>query len=128
MSWLLSPKSHLSIKNKLLFNKTILKPVWTYGIQLWGSASTSNIEILQRFQSKVLRKILSAPWYVTNEVIHNDTKIPKVSEEISKFSVKYHNRLENHVNFLALNLLDNSENTYRLSRINIFDLPLRFTV
>jgi hypothetical protein len=26
--------------------KTILKPIWTYGIQLWGTASTSNIEIL----------------------------------------------------------------------------------
>ena len=32
--------------NKVLFSKTILKPVWTYGIPLWGSASHSNIEIL----------------------------------------------------------------------------------
>jgi hypothetical protein len=32
--------------------KTILKPIWAYGIQLWGTASTSNIEILERFQSK----------------------------------------------------------------------------
>jgi hypothetical protein len=35
--------------NKRLY-KTILKPIWTYGIQLWGTASTSNIEILERFQ------------------------------------------------------------------------------
>jgi hypothetical protein len=26
-------------------SKTILKPIWTCGIQLWGTASTSNIEI-----------------------------------------------------------------------------------
>jgi hypothetical protein len=32
--------------------KTILKPNWTYGIQLWGTASTSNIEILKCFQLK----------------------------------------------------------------------------
>jgi hypothetical protein len=25
--------------------KAILKPIWTYGIQLWGTVSTSNIEI-----------------------------------------------------------------------------------
>jgi hypothetical protein len=27
--------------------KKILKPIWTYGIQLWGTASTYNIEILE---------------------------------------------------------------------------------
>jgi hypothetical protein len=49
MYWLLRRKSNLSISNKLLIYKTILKPIWTYGIQLWGMASTSNIEILERF-------------------------------------------------------------------------------
>jgi hypothetical protein len=36
MYWLLGRKSKLSTSNKLLIYKTILKPVWTYGIQLWG--------------------------------------------------------------------------------------------
>jgi hypothetical protein len=45
--WLLGRKSKLSTTNKLLLYKTILKPIWTYGIQLWGTASTSNIEILE---------------------------------------------------------------------------------
>jgi hypothetical protein len=49
MSWLLTRKSKLSTSNKLLIDKTILKPIWTYGIQLWDTASTSNIEILERF-------------------------------------------------------------------------------
>jgi hypothetical protein len=30
--------------NKILIYKIILKPIWTYGIKLWGVASTSNIE------------------------------------------------------------------------------------
>jgi hypothetical protein len=47
-------KSKLSTSNKLLIYKTILKPIWTYGIQLWGTVSTSNTEILERFQSKAL--------------------------------------------------------------------------
>jgi hypothetical protein len=34
--------------------KAILKPMQTYGIQLWGKASISNIEILEHFQSKAL--------------------------------------------------------------------------
>jgi hypothetical protein len=61
---LLGRKSQLSLSNKLLLYKTILKPIWTYGIQLWGTASTSNIEILERFQSKALRVIVDTPWYV----------------------------------------------------------------
>jgi hypothetical protein len=31
-------------------------------MQLWGKASTSNIEILERFQSKALRMIVDAPY------------------------------------------------------------------
>ncbi|KAJ4435260.1 hypothetical protein ANN_23838 [Periplaneta americana] len=59
--YLLGPKSKLSLENKLLVHKVILKPIWTYGIQLWGTASNSNIEILQRYQSKTLRSIATAP-------------------------------------------------------------------
>jgi hypothetical protein len=41
--------------HKLFIYKTILNPIWTYGIQLWGTASISNIEILECFQPKALR-------------------------------------------------------------------------
>jgi hypothetical protein len=42
---LLGRKSKPSTNNKLL----IYKPIWAYGIQLWGTASTSNVEILEKF-------------------------------------------------------------------------------
>lgn len=121
--WLLGPKSKLSLENKLLVYKVILKPIWTYGIQLWGTASNSNIEILQRYQSKTLRSIVTAPWYVRNDVIHRDLNISTVKEEISKFSKKYLHRLNQHPNHHALNLLDNSLTIRRLKRTNALDLP-----
>ena len=43
--WIIGRKSQLSLENKLLVYKVILKPVWTYGIQLWGTASNSNLAI-----------------------------------------------------------------------------------
>jgi hypothetical protein len=49
MYWLLGRKAKLSTSKKLLAYKVILKPIWTYGIQLWGSASIFSIEILERF-------------------------------------------------------------------------------
>jgi hypothetical protein len=68
--------SELSLANKVLLYKTILKPVWTYGIPLWGSVSHSNIEILQRFQNKVLRTIVNASWYIPNKLLHTDLQMP----------------------------------------------------
>src|SRR5204863_491660 len=104
--WLIGRKSQLSLSSKLLLYKAILKPVWTYGIQLWGSASNSNIEILQRFQSKVLRLITCAPWYVPNEVIHRDLHMTTVKDEIANFSEKYKKRLFVHLNNLASGILN----------------------
>jgi len=109
MNWLMGRRSQLSIENKLLLYKAILKPIWTYGIQIWGTASHSNIEILQRFQNKVLRKIVDAPWYVPNKLIQNDLKIPSIQEEIVLFCTKYKKRLEAHPNQLAQHLMEHNQ-------------------
>jgi hypothetical protein len=53
--------SQLSLENKIAVYKTIIKPVWTYGIELWRCSKPSNTKILQTFQSKILRKIANAP-------------------------------------------------------------------
>ena len=113
----MGPKSQLSLENKVLIYKTILKPVWTYGIQLWGTASNSNIEILQRYQSNTLRSIVNAPWFVSNKSIHDDLFIPKILEEIRRFSENYLGRLSNHINPLAIALLDETEEVRRLKRV-----------
>jgi len=64
--FLISFTISLYLFHGLLFicSLSILKPIWTYGLQLWGSASNSNIEILERFQSKVLRTKRDARWHV----------------------------------------------------------------
>jgi hypothetical protein len=72
MYWLLGRKSKFSTSNKLLIYKTMLNPIWTYGVQLWCTDSTSNIKILERFQWKSLRMTVDAPWHVSNTVIRGD--------------------------------------------------------
>jgi len=93
MYWLLGSESQLSIERKLLLSKAILKPIWTYGVQLWGIAANSNIEILQRFQNKY------APWYVTNDTLYHDLNVPYVRDEIKKFSQRYADRLGEHLTY-----------------------------
>lgn len=105
LQWLLSSNAKLSLENKILIYKSIIKPIWTYGIQLWGTASPSNIEKLQRMQSKMLRYITGAPWFIRNSNLHKDLKIPTVEEEVQQFCSKYTLKLRTHPNTLARNLL-----------------------
>jgi hypothetical protein len=103
MYWLLGRQSEPTTSSKLLAYKVVLKPIWTYGLQLWGTASTCNIEILERFQSKALR-ITDAPWYVPNAVLRRDLHIPSVKEEIQRLSSQFSARLNSHPNLLTANL------------------------
>jgi hypothetical protein len=89
MSWLLGRKSKLSIENKLLLFKCIIKPIWTYGIHLWGCIKPSYTKIIQSFQFKVLPLITNARWYVSNLTLHNNLQIPFVIEEIHRLSTLY---------------------------------------
>jgi hypothetical protein len=89
-----------------VFYATNIFPIWTYGIQLRGTTSNSNIEILERFQSKVLQLIVNVPWYVLNSVIRKDLRIPTVKEEISRFSSHYNVHISVHPNELIASLTE----------------------
>jgi len=104
--WLVGRNSSLSINNKLLLYKQILKPIWTYGIQLWGCTKQSNVSIIQRFQNKVLRSITNAPWYIRNNDLHKDLNVELVTHEIRKNARRHRERLENLVNLGAARLLE----------------------
>jgi len=125
MYWILGRKLELSLVNKVLLYKTILKPIWTYGIPLWGSASHSNIENLQRFQNKVLRTTVNAPWYIPNKLLHTDLQMPTIREEITKFSTNHTSKLLTHPNELTSNLLI-EQGPGRLKRYKPLDLPTKF--
>jgi hypothetical protein len=127
MYWLLERKSKLSINNKLLIYKTIFNPICVYGIQLWGTASMFNIEILERFQSKALCMITDAPWYVPNTRIWKDLQIPTVKHEIKRYSYNYSKRLSVHSNELILNLQEPPESRRLRKNLPIY-LSTRFNM
>jgi len=122
MHWLLGRNSSLSLHNKLLLYNQILKPVWTYGIQLWGCTKPSNVDIIQRFQNKVLRNIVDAPWFVRNSDLHRDLGVDVVGREIQRFAQKHEERLHQHENVEAIQLLDNTDIVRRLQRKKPYDL------
>jgi len=112
---MLGSKSQLSIERKLLLYKAILRPIWTYGVQLWGTAVNSNIEIIQKFQNKYLRIIVNAR-YVTNDTLYHDLNVAYVRDEIKKLNQRYVDRLEERLNTLAIDLTSETETLRRLTR------------
>ena len=95
-------------------------------MQLWGVAAQTNIDVIQHFQSKAPRIIRNAPKYISNNRIHTDLGVPTVKDEVSRFSLNYGHRLDNHSNPIA-QLLTTTENSIcRLKRYHINDFPQRF--
>jgi hypothetical protein len=110
----------------LLLYQAIQKPVWAYGIQLWGSAAKSNLEILERFQSKVLQIIVNTPWFISNHTIARNLQIKTVKSEIRGYYANYNKRLATHPNALANQLLTKTNTQQRLKRYTTCDLITRF--
>jgi hypothetical protein len=73
---------------------------------LSNSPLTATGERCYHCQSKVLRLIVDAHWYVSISVIRNDIKIPTVKEEISRFSSHYNVRISVHPNELITSLTE----------------------
>jgi hypothetical protein len=126
MYWLLRRKSKLSRSNKRLIYKTILKPIWTYGIHLWGRASTSNIGILKRFHSNVgawYWKRLGTCRIQLSEVVSKHLQLKKNCSYNSLYST----RLSANPNDLVVDLVAQPNNK-RLRRHLPNVLPTTFLV
>ncbi|VVC34165.1 Endonuclease/exonuclease/phosphatase,Reverse transcriptase domain [Cinara cedri] len=101
---LLSKNKFTKLRTKLLLYKSLLKPIWTYGLQLWGSAKKTNVNKIQTFQNITLRKIANAPPYVSNLTLHNDLHMKTIEEESVIYYKRFFSRLANHTNPLIRNL------------------------
>jgi uncharacterized protein YeeX (DUF496 family) len=106
-------------------NELFLRPLWSYGIQLWGCASESNIQVIQRYQNKVLKCIVNTPWYIRNSDLHCDLGIETVTDIIAKFATSHKKRLQDHINIEASRLLNVNNITRRLKRKKPFELVIR---
>jgi len=97
-------KFYMRISNKLLLYKTLLQPIWSYGIALWGTVKPSNTRTIQIFQAICLRKIANAPYYITNITLHNDLQIPTIRQRATTYYLRLHSKMEHHSNTLIVQL------------------------
>jgi hypothetical protein len=109
MNWLLGRKSNSPQVTNFSYTKQYSKQS---GLTEYNSGVLLPLptEILERSQSKTLRMIMDAPWYVPNTVILRDLQIPTVEEEIRRYSSQYSAHLSAHPNDLTANLMELPDN------------------
>ena len=73
---LLNRRSDLSIRNGVLLYKQLIRPLMDYACPAWRSAARTHVRRLQVLQSKCLRLVTGAPWYLSNRQIHEDLSVP----------------------------------------------------
>jgi uncharacterized protein YeeX (DUF496 family) len=83
------------------------------------------IQVIQRYQNKVLKCIVNALWYVRNSDLHRDFGIETITDIIAKFAKSHENRLQDHINIEASRLLNVNNITRRLKRKKPFELARR---
>jgi len=125
MSWLLSSRKKLSLSHKVRIYKSILSPIWKYALQVYGIASKTNLNKIRVAQSKIIRSMCNAPWYMRTRDIERDLKIPKIGDVCRTHAENYFRRLGSHPNSLAKRLIWRPTRR-RLKRNHPHDLPLRY--
>jgi 4-amino-4-deoxy-L-arabinose transferase-like glycosyltransferase len=66
---LLNSKRDLSVRNRVLLFKQLIRPMMDYACPAWRSTSRAHVRRLQVLQSKCLCLATCAPWYEINRQI-----------------------------------------------------------
>jgi hypothetical protein len=64
------------------------------------------IQVIQRFQNKVLKCIVQAPWYIRNSDLQRDLGIETVTDIVTRFASSHKKRLQNHIKSEVSRLLN----------------------
>jgi uncharacterized protein YeeX (DUF496 family) len=95
------------------------------GIQPWSCVSDFNIEVIQRYQNKLLKCIVNATRYVRNSDLHRDLGIESITDIIPKFANSQEKKLQDHINIEASRHVNVNNITRRLKRKKPFEVVRR---
>jgi len=90
---LLNRWSDLSIRNGVLLFNQLFRPLMEYACPAWRSADQTHVRRLQFLQSKCLRLVTCAPWYLCNRQIHEDLCVPLSADHVRALTASFDSRL-----------------------------------
>ena len=89
----LNRRSGLSFRNGVLLYKQLIRPMMYYACPVWRCAARFYIKKLQVLQSKCLRIVTNAPWYIGNRQIHDDLGVPYFPDHIRSLTERFDSKL-----------------------------------
>jgi hypothetical protein len=101
---LLNRRSGLSVRSGVLLCIQLIRPTLNYAYPIRKSAARSHVRKLKVFQSKCLRIATSAPWYVSNRQIHEDSGTPFFADHIRALTESFDSKLADAGNLLVREL------------------------
>ena len=81
--------------------RQLIRPMMDYACPVWRHAADSHLKRLQQVQSKCLRIIAGAPWYVSNLQLHVDPEVPYIAEHIRNLVQRYDFKIPGSENILV---------------------------
>jgi hypothetical protein len=90
---LLNRKSDLSVRNGVMLNKQLIRPMMDYVCPAWKSTARYHVRRKQVLQSKCHRLASGAPWYVSNKQIYEDLRVPLFADHISALTASFDSKL-----------------------------------
>jgi hypothetical protein len=89
----LNRRSELSIRNGVLLYKQPIRPLMNYACPVWRSAARTHVRRLQMLQSKCLRLVTGALWYLSNRQVHEDLGVPLFADQVRALTANFDSRL-----------------------------------
>jgi hypothetical protein len=90
---LLNVKSELSIRDGVLLYKPLLRPSMDYACPAWLSPARCHVRKLLVLQSKGLRFVTCAAWYLSNRQIDDDVGVPLFDDHIRVLTASFDSNL-----------------------------------
>ena len=95
---MVNASSKLSLKCKLRLYTACIRPIMTYACAVFAHVKPFRIHRLQTLQNRFLRKATGAPYYVRNENLHLDLRIPTIQQFMKRITKRFFEAAEKHRN------------------------------
>lgn len=86
-------KSALTIKNKILLYKQLIRPILTYACPVWSNTCKNNFNKLQVIQNKAVKIIYNTPYYTNLKKLHTRYSIPTIKNHIITNTINYYKNI-----------------------------------
>lgn len=86
---MLNRRSKLSISNKILMYKIILRPMFCYAAPILNDIAVSNRNKLQVLQNKTLRMCLNKEWNFPTDELHEEAGVESVNDFIARLTTRF---------------------------------------